>query len=76
LSDQFYHVIPGDPRMMPVGYLTLGRVLSSGRDVGLQAITEDSFRTLTVSEAEADVAYIFKQYHLISCPMVDGPCFG
>ena len=29
LPDQFYHVILVDPRMKPVGYVTLGRILSS-----------------------------------------------
>ncbi|MGL6208367.1 MAG: magnesium transporter [Paracoccaceae bacterium] len=71
LPDQFYHVILVDPRMKPVGYVTLGRVLSSARAVRLDSITEDSFRTVEAVEAEADVAYIFNQYHLISCPVVD-----
>jgi magnesium transporter len=72
LPDQFYHVILVDPRMKPVGYATLGRVLSSPRETRLQAITEDSFRTLEATEPEADVAWLFNQYHLISCPVVDG----
>ena len=71
LPDQFYHVILVDPRMKPQGYVTLGRLLSSKRDVRLRDITEDSFRTIVVTEQEADVAYIFNQYHLISCPVVD-----
>ncbi|MFC3086388.1 magnesium transporter [Tabrizicola soli] len=72
LPDQFYHVILVDPRMTPVGYVTLGRILSSGREARLRDITEDSFRSVTATDAEADVAYIFNQYHLISCPVVDG----
>ncbi|MCB6179656.1 magnesium transporter [Rhodobacter sp. Har01] len=71
LPDQFYHVILTDPRMHPTGYVTLGRILSSGRDTRLKDIAEDSFRTVQATEAEADVAYIFNQYHLISCPVVD-----
>ncbi len=71
LPDQFYHVILVDPRMKPVGYVTLGRVLSSRRDVPLSEITEDSFRTVSATEAESEVAWIFNQYHLISCPVVD-----
>lgn len=71
LPDQFYHVILTDPRMKPVGYVTLGRILSSGRDVRLKDIAEDSFRTVSATDPEADVAYIFNQYHLISCPVVD-----
>jgi magnesium transporter len=71
LPDQFYHVILIEPRMMPVGYVTLGRVLSARRDMALRAITEDSFRTVSATDPEGDVAYMFNQYHLISCPVVD-----
>jgi magnesium transporter len=72
LPDQFYHVVLTDPRMKPTGYVTLGRILSSGRAVALKEISEDSFRTIAATDEEADVAYIFNQYHLISCPVVDG----
>ncbi len=71
LPDQFYHVILVDPRMTPLGYATLGRILSARRDVRLRDITEETFRTIRATDAEADVAYIFNQYHLISCPVVD-----
>lgn len=71
LPDQFYHVILIDPRWHPVGYVTLGKILSSRRDVRLKDITEDSFRTISVMEDEGDVAYAFNQYHLISAPVVD-----
>ncbi|AWB49135.1 magnesium transporter [Gemmobacter aquarius] len=71
LPDQFYHVILVDPRMKPLGYVTLGRMLSARRDVRLKDIEEDSFRTVKATEEEEEVAYIFNQYHLISCPVVD-----
>jgi magnesium transporter len=71
LPDQFYHVILVDPRMKPVGYVTLGRMLSSGRAVRLDTIQEDSFRIIEAAEPEADVAYQFNHYHLISTPVVD-----
>jgi magnesium transporter len=71
LPDQFYHVILVDPRWHPTGYVTLGKLLSSKRNVALKDITEDSFRTIDVLEEEGDVAYAFNQYHLISAPVVD-----
>ena len=71
LPDQFYHVILVDPRMFPVAYVTLGRLLSSRRDTRLRDITEDSFRTFHVEDDEGSVAYAFNQYHLISAPVVD-----
>ena len=33
-------------RGLATGYATLGRILSSGRDVRLKTILEDSFRTI------------------------------
>jgi len=71
LPDQFYHVILIDPRMRPVGYVTLGKLLASKRSVKLASILEDSFRTFTVTQPESEVAYAFNQYHLISAPVVD-----
>ncbi|TRW96644.1 magnesium transporter [Paracoccus sp. M683] len=72
LPEQFYHIVLVDPRRHPIGYVALGRLLSSGRRVRLTDITEDSFRTIDATADEGDVAYAFNQYHLISAPVVDG----
>ena len=71
LPEQFYHMILVDPRMKPVGYVTLGRLLGAKRAVPLLELTEDSFRTIQATEPEEEVAYVFNQYHLISAPVVD-----
>ncbi|PHQ95747.1 MAG: magnesium transporter [Marinosulfonomonas sp.] len=71
LPEQFYHLHLVNPKQEPVAYVTLGRLLSSDRKCPLRDITEDSFRTFDVTEDEADVAYAFNQYHLISAPVVD-----
>ncbi|MFQ3184172.1 MAG: magnesium transporter [Alteromonas macleodii] len=71
LPEQFYHVILVDPRMKPVGYVTLGRLLGTPRTTYLTELTEDSFRTFRVDQDEEDIAYAFNQYHLISAPVVD-----
>ncbi|MCB1390817.1 MAG: magnesium transporter [Rhodobacteraceae bacterium] len=72
LPDQFYHVILVDERHRPTGYATLGRVLAAKRDVALTRILEDSFMTVEATEDEAEVAYMFNKYHLISTPVIDG----
>jgi magnesium transporter len=72
LPDQFYHVILVDAGTRPVGYVTLGRMLSARRDRALRELEEESFRTIKATDAEGDVAYVFNQYHLISSPVVDG----
>ncbi len=71
LPEQFYHVILVDPRLKPVGYVTLGKLMGSRREVLLKSILEDTFRTIPVTQDEEDVAYAFNQYHLISAPVVD-----
>ena len=71
LPEQFYHVILVDPRMRPIGYVTLGRLMGSPREMAMTAIVEESFRTIPVLQDEAEVAYAFNQYHLISAPVVD-----
>lgn len=71
LPEQFYHVILVDPKHRPTGYVTLGKLLSSKRDISMVAVAEESFRTIPALQPEADVAYAFNQYHLISAPVVD-----
>jgi len=71
LPEQFYHLVLVDPRMKPKGYVTLGRLLSSRREVLLRDLLEDSFRTFHVEDEQGAVAYAFNQYHLISAPVVD-----
>ncbi|MCO4847110.1 MAG: magnesium transporter [Yoonia sp.] len=71
LPDQFYHVILVDPRLKAVGYVTLGRLLSSRRDVALSEIVEDTFRTFHVNQDVEDVAQAINHYHMITAPVVD-----
>lgn len=71
LPDQFYHVVLVDPRLHPVGNVTLGRIMGAKRDVRLTDIVEETFQIIPVDQDEEDVAYAFNQYHLISAPVVD-----
>jgi magnesium transporter len=71
LPEQFYHVTLVDPRLHPVGNVTLGRLMASRRAVPLRDLVEETFHLFKVTDEEADVAYAFNQYHLISAPVVD-----
>jgi magnesium transporter len=71
LPEQFYHVILVDPRMRPVGNVTLGKIMASARTTALKNIVEDVFQVIPATQDEEDVAYAFNQYHLISAPVVD-----
>ena len=78
LPEQFYHVILVDPKIHPIGNVTLGRLMSSQRDMPLMSIKEETFRTIPADQDEEDVAYAFNQYHLISAPVIneDGGLIG
>ncbi|MGR3503929.1 magnesium transporter [Pseudaestuariivita sp.] len=71
LPEQFYHITLVDPRMKPVANVTLGKLMGSRREVLLKDIVEGTFHVMSVTQDEADVAYAFNQYHLISAPVVD-----
>jgi magnesium transporter len=71
LPDQFYHIVLVDPRLHPIGNVTLGKLMRSPRAVMLTDIMEDVFQIIPVDQDEGDVAYAFNQYHLISAPVVD-----
>ncbi len=71
LPDQFYHIILVDPRLKATGYVTLGRLLSSHRDMALRDLTEDTFRTFHVTQDVEEVAQAINHYHMITAPVVD-----
>ena len=71
LPDQFYHIIIVDPRLHPVGNVTLGKLMRSKRETLLTALYEETFKVFSATQVEGDVAYAFNQYHLISAPVVD-----
>ncbi len=72
LPEQFYHVVLVDPRLHPVGNVTLGRIMGTKREVPLLDLLEETFQVIPADQDEEDVAYAFNQYHLISAPVVDG----
>ncbi|MEP3844357.1 MAG: magnesium transporter [Paracoccaceae bacterium] len=71
LPTQFYHIVLVDPRLHPIGNVTLGSLMRSRRDVPLVGLIEDVFQVIPALQSESDVAYAFNQYHLISAPVVD-----
>ena len=54
-----------------MGNVTLGKLMSSRREVALASLLEETFHVIPVTRPESEVAYAFNQYHLISAPVVD-----
>ena len=72
LPEHFYHMVLVDPRLRPIGNVTLGRIMGTKREVPLTDLLEETFQVIPADQDEEDVAYAFNQYHLISAPVVDG----
>ena len=71
LPQQFYEIIVVDPARRPVGVISLGRLMATRRQVGLEEILNSEFRSIRASDPQEEVAYLFNQYHLVSAPVVD-----
>lgn len=71
LPEEFYHILVVSPRIEPVYQVSLGRLMASNREVELNTIADEDFKTFPVLEDQHEVAYAFNQYHLISAPVVD-----
>lgn len=71
LPERFYDVVMVNPRLQPIGKVPLSTLLSNKRDVRLADIMDEEFRTIPVMQDQADVAYAFNQYNMVSAPVVD-----
>ncbi len=71
LPEDFHHVMLVTPKIVPVGQVSLGRLMAAGRDVLLLDIADEGFQTIPALRQQHEVAYAFSQYHLISAPVVN-----
>ncbi|KZC98239.1 magnesium transporter [Oceanibaculum pacificum] len=71
LPDDFYEIFIVDPRFKPVGVLSLGRLLHNKRPVRLRDIMSGDFVRLQAETPQDEVAYLFRQYGLVSAPVVN-----
>jgi len=71
LPDDFYDLFVVDPAHRPVGSVPLSRVLRSRRSVKLADIMETDLSTVPVLLDQEAVANLFRQYGLVSAPVVD-----
>ena len=73
LPDDFYDLYIVDPKHHPVGFAPLSRVLRTRRTVLVTDIMDHDgdMRTVPVTMDQEEVAYTFRQYGLVSAPVVD-----
>jgi magnesium transporter len=71
LPDDFYDLFVVDPTHRPVGSVPLSRAMRSPRATRLADIMESDLRLVPADMDQEAVAYLFRQYALVSAPVVD-----
>jgi magnesium transporter len=71
LPDDFYSLYVVDRLNKPIGSVPLSRAMRSARDANLTDIMETELRLVPADMDQEAVAYMFRQYALISAPVVD-----
>lgn len=71
LPDDFYDLFVVDETHKPIGSVPLSRVLRSPRPTTLTDIMEGELRVVPADMDQESVAYLFRQYALVSTPVVD-----
>jgi magnesium transporter len=71
IPEDFYEIFIVDTAHKPMGTIGLSKLLSAPRVTTLEALMEDDFKKISVDQPQADVAYAFNQYHLVSAGVVD-----
>jgi magnesium transporter len=72
LPENFYDLFVVDETHKPAGSVPLSRVLRSPRATRLTDIMETDLRLVPADMDQEAVAYLFRQYALVSAPVVDG----
>ncbi len=67
----FYNIFIVDDQNIPIGYVPSGRVLRSKRSKKLKEIIYKDIHIIKSEEKIEDIAYTFRQYGLVSAPVVN-----
>lgn len=71
LPDDFYDLFIVDAAHKPIGSVPLSRAMRSPRTTKLSGIMETELRLVPADMDQEAAAYLFKQYALVSAPVVD-----
>ncbi len=71
LPDDVYDLFVVDDQRRLVGAISLGRMLRTKRPVPVRDILDPEIPSIPVSAGQAEVAHVFRDQNLVSCPIVD-----
>jgi magnesium transporter len=78
IPQDFYEVFVVDPKLKPVGGVLLSRMMQSNRNVKMNDLMETDIKLIHSGMDQEEVAFIFRQYGLVSAPVIndDGRMIG
>lgn len=71
LPELFFNIYIVNPRLQPVGYVPVSKLMRARRDATLASLMEEKLFTIAQDLDQEEAAYLFEKYHLISAPVVD-----
>jgi len=71
LPEDFYAIFIVDPLHRPIGAVLLGRVMRQRRPVVLADLMTEDIHRIPATMDQEEVAFLFRQYGLVSAPVVD-----
>lgn len=71
LPEDFYDVFVVDEANRPVGVVALGSLVRTKRPTPVAELMERDIRILPVTAPQDEIAHLFRDENLISCPVVD-----
>lgn len=72
LPKDFYDIFVVDPAHQPIGKISLSRLLRTRRPVPVAEIMLQTPRVVSATMDQEEVAHLFRQYGLVSVPVIDG----
>ncbi|MEZ5825551.1 MAG: magnesium transporter [Geminicoccaceae bacterium] len=71
LPDEFYDIYIIDAHFRPVGSVPLSNILRSKRNVSMSSLKMKALHMVPATMDQEEVAFLFRQYGLVSAPVVD-----
>lgn len=71
LPELFFNIYIVDPRLKPIGYVPVSKLMRAPRDTTLASLMDLKVFTIAQDVDQEEAAYLFEKYHLISAPVVD-----
>lgn len=68
--EDFFEIYVVDPKYRPVGAVSVSRVMRSTREVIINDLMHENLRTVQAEDDQEKVAFLFRQYGLVSAPVV------